>query len=102
MDNANKNMLEAIGKAAVGHVKLDTPVGRYPEGSGRAGGALRDSIDYKVNKDSVYVGSTLTSENYPIYVHQGTSKMAAQPYLNDGVLKNLGQLRAIAERNYKL
>lgn len=100
MDNANKVMLEAIGRAATGYVKLVTPVGQY-EG-GRVGGALRESIDYQVKDNDLYIGSTLTSEDYPIYVHEGTSKMAAQPYINDGVLKNLASLRSIAQRNYKL
>lgn len=101
MDNANKVMLEAIGRAAVGYVKAVTPVGQYDDG--RVGGALRDSIDYQVvDEKEVYIGSTLTSEDYPIYVHQGTSRMAAQPYINDGVLRNLMALRSIAKKNYKL
>lgn len=102
MDNAKKNMLEAIGKAAEGYVKLNTPVGQYPAGSGRVGGALRDSIDYKVDNDGVYVGSTLTAEDYPIFVEKGTVNMPAQPYISTGVLNNLQSLRSIAEKNYKL
>jgi|SRR5690625_2361550 len=103
MDNANKVMLEAIGRAATGYVKAVTPVGQYPSGSGRVGGALRDSIDHKVVDDKeVFIGSTLTSEDYPIYVHEGTYKMAAQPYIRDGVMNNLLALRTIAQRNYKL
>ena len=101
MDNANKVMLEAIGRATVGYVKAVTPVGQYS--SGRVGGALRDSIDHNVVDDKeVYIGSTLISEDYPIYVHEGTYKMAAQPYIRDGVMNNLLALRAIAQRNYKL
>ena len=95
-------MLEAVGKAGVNHVKLVTPVGVYPPGSGRVGGALRDSINYKASEKDVYVGSTLMSEMYPIYVHEGTSRQKAQPYIRDGISKNLGNLRAVAERNYKL
>lgn len=102
MENANKLMLEALGKAGEGYVKLNAPVGQYPAGSGRVGGALRDSISYKVEKDGIYVGSTLTSEMYPIYVHQGTSRQQAQPYLQDGIMRNLNNLRTIAEKNYKL
>src|SRR5690625_1327456 len=101
MNNANKVMLEAIGRAGKGYVKAVTPVGQY-EG-GRVGGALRDSIDYQIVDDKeVYIGSTLTSEDYPIFVHEGTRFMAAQPYINDGVLTNLSSLRSIAQRNYKL
>lgn len=93
MQTANKNVLEAIGKAAEGYVKLNTPVDT---------GALRDSIAYKTDESSVYVGSTLTSEDYPLYVEKGTSRMPAQPYISTGVMNNLNSLRSIAERNYKL
>ena len=100
MDNAKNLMLEAVGKAAEGYVKLVTPVGQYDDG--RVGGALRDSISYSVDDNGVYVGSTLTSEDYPIYVEKGTRYMDAQPYISTGVMDNLGALRSIAERNYKL
>jgi HK97 gp10 family phage protein len=93
MDGANKRMLEALGKAGEGFVKLNTPV---------ASGALRDSIDSKVDDKSVFVGSTLTSESYPIFIEKGTSRMPAQPYLSTGIMNNLSQLKKIAERNYKL
>jgi hypothetical protein len=100
MDGAKRNMLEAIGKAGEGYVKLVTPVGVYTDG--RVGGSLRDSIAYNVDNNAVYVGSTLTSEMYPIYVHKGTRFQKSQPYLHDGVMKNLAALKSIAERNYKL
>lgn len=93
MKRANKNMLEAVGKSGVGHVKLVTPVDT---------GALRGSIDYAVRDDSVYVGSTLTSEDYPVYIEKGTRKMPAQPYISTGINLNLGNLRTVAQRNYKL
>lgn len=93
MDGAKKNMLEALGKAGEGFVKLAAPVDT---------GALRDSIDYKVDGDSVLVGSTLTSEDYPIYLEKGTSRQGAQPYIHPGIHDNISQLKSIAERNYKL
>ncbi|MGM8212635.1 HK97-gp10 family putative phage morphogenesis protein [Virgibacillus sp. W0430] len=93
MDKAQNNMLEAVGKGAEGFVKLNTPV---------ATGALRSSINYHTDKDGVYVGSTLMSEDYPIFVELGTSKMASQSYLKSGIMNNLAQLKKIAERNYKL
>lgn len=93
MDNAQKNMLEAIGKGAESYVKLMTPVDT---------GALRDSIAYKVDDKSVLVGSTLTSEDYPIYQEKGTSRQPAQPYIHPGIHNNLNALKSIAERNYKL
>lgn len=96
MNNANKVMLMAIGKSARGFVQAVTPVAE-PHG-----GSLKDSITYQADKDGVWIGSDMTSEDYPIYVHMGTYKMAARPYIKDGVLGNLSQLKSIAERNYKL
>lgn len=93
MTTAKKTMLEAVGKAAEGYVKLNAPVDT---------GALRDSIAYKTDDDSVYVGSTLVSEIYPIVVEKGSSTQPAQPYISTGIMNNLGSLRTIAERNYKL
>lgn len=103
LDNASNLTLQAVGGSARGFVQAVTPVGQYPNDSTRVGGSLKASIDFKVvDKKSVYIGSTLMSEDYPIYVHKGTSKMAAQPYIHDGVMGNLIQLKKIAERNFKL
>ncbi|WP_373894461.1 HK97-gp10 family putative phage morphogenesis protein [Virgibacillus sp. CBA3643] len=93
MKKANNNVLEAIGKAGEGYVKLLSPVDT---------GALRDSISYNVDDKSVYVGSTLTSEDYPVIVEKGSNAQAAQPYIHPGINKNLSQLKKIAESNYKL
>lgn len=93
MDKAQERMLEAVGKGAEGYVKLLTPVDT---------GALRDSISYNVDDKSVLVGSTLTSEVYPIFQEKGTSRTPAQPYIYPGIHNNLAQLKKIAEGNYKL
>lgn len=93
MKRANKNMLEAVGRAATAHVKLVTPVDT---------GALRGSIDHVNNEKDVYVGSTLTSEDYPVYVHEGVRGLGGRPYITNGIMLNLGNLRTVAERNYKL
>ena len=93
MDNANRVMLDAVGRAGSSFVKANTPVDT---------GSLRGSVDYKVDDKSVYVGSTLTSEDYPIFVEKGTSRAPAQPYISTGIKGNLSQLKKIAEGNYKL
>ncbi|MGJ9384256.1 HK97-gp10 family putative phage morphogenesis protein [Salipaludibacillus sp. CF4.18] len=93
IEDANKRMLESVGKAGEGYVKLNTAVDT---------GAVRDSIKYNVDDKGVSIGSTLTSEDYPIYLEKGTSKMAAQPYISTGIMNNLNALRAIAQRSYKL
>lgn len=86
-------MMSAVGRAGVSHVKLVTPVDT---------GALRGSISYANDNKSVLIGSTMVTEDYPVYVEKGTRKMAAQPYIKPGIMQNLGNLRAVAERNYRL
>ncbi|MBT2601422.1 MULTISPECIES: hypothetical protein [unclassified Oceanobacillus] len=103
MRKSNEVMMDAVGRAAVGMIKAVTPVGQYPTGSGRVGGSLRGSIDHMTDeKGNVFVGSTLMSEMYPIYVHEGTSRQSANPYIRNGVMNNMAQLRKIAEGAYKL
>lgn len=92
LKRANENMLMAMGIAGRDYIKLLTPVDT---------GALRDSIDYKNDDNTLYWGSTLTSEDYPIYVEKGTRKMKKQPYIEPGIMLNLGSLRNIARRHYK-
>lgn len=97
MNNANKLMLEAVGMAAATHVKqviqskdlIDT-------------GALLNSIDHQSDEKSAYVGSKLTSEDYPIYLEKETEHIKGTSYLRPGVMDNLGNLKSVAERNYKL
>ena len=93
MDRAKKMMLEAVGRAGTGYVKANTAVDT---------GALRQSIDFHVDGDSLFIGSTLTSEDYPIFIEKGTSRMSAQPYIYPGIYDNFKQLKKIAEGNYKL
>lgn len=92
MDNAKENMLTAVGMAGRDYIKLLTPVDT---------GALRGSINYKTTDNAVHIGSTLTSEDYPVYVEKGTRKMKAQPYIEPGIKLNLKSLKNIAKRNYK-
>ena len=92
MRRANENMLDAVGRAGKSIVRANTAVDT---------GALRDSIDYKTDDKSVHIGSTLTDEDYPIFVEKGTSRMPAQPYIGT-LLNNTSQLKSVAERNYKL
>jgi len=58
-------------------------------------GRLWESIDYKVNEreHSVDIG---TNVEYAIYVHEGTRRMAARPYLKNGILNYLSEYEEIA------
>lgn len=96
LKRANKNMLTAVGMAGASHVKqviqtkdlIDT-------------GALEGSIDYAVDNDEVFVGSKLVGEVYPIYLEKETEHIKGTSYLEPGIMNNLGNLKAVAERNYK-
>src|SRR5699024_10054240 len=91
LNKANRTMLDAIGNATVRHIKPLTQV--YTS-------ALLGSMTYSSNEKSVRIDLSLVSEMYPIYVHEGTYKMTGRPYIRDGVMRNLGNLRTVAERNY--
>ena len=50
-------------------------------------GALQECIDYNVSGDDLTFEAT---EDYAGFVEYGTSKMAAQPYFNPAIDRNLG------------
>ncbi|MFA1821159.1 hypothetical protein ACDX78_13465 [Virgibacillus oceani] len=92
MDKANENVLTAIGMAGASHVKqviqtkdlIDT-------------GSLLNSIEHEAEDNSVYIGSTLFMEDYPIVLEKNGNE-----YLHPGIMNNLGNLRTVAEKAYKL
>lgn len=49
-------------------------------------GRLRDSMRYQTDADSVVIG---TDVEYAPYVHEGTYKMEARPYLETATYSNL-------------
>lgn len=79
------------GKApAIGSYSADKPQkGKKNEGS-YSGQAPNDPDTQK----AVYVG---TNVEYASYVHDGTSKMAANRFLRNGIVKNKDVFKAIAE-----
>lgn len=96
MAENKKATLEALGQAGKGYVKSVTPVGQYDDG--RVGGNLRNSINHGVSEDEVQIG---TDVHYAGYVHDGTRKMDAQPYIRDGIMLNKDSLNFIAQQIYK-
>jgi len=97
MREANKRMLTAVGMAGSSHVKQ-----KIQEKDLIDTGALLNSIDHQVDENSVYVGSKLISEDYPIYLEKETATIKGKSYLRPGIMDNLSNLRSVAERNYKL
>lgn len=59
-------------------------------------GALIQSRGYTTTSDSVTVG---TGVDYSTYVHNGTSKMAPRPYLNETVISYLDVYAEICQKN---
>lgn len=63
-------------------------------------GRLRNSITHVVNsgEKAAYIG---TNVEYAQYVHNGTSKQKAQPFLTDAVNQNADKYRRIIEAAMK-
>lgn len=89
IDPAKRKALEAVGLALIGQAQKACPVGKYPKGSGRKGGNLRRSHKYRVQGETVIVGATA---EYAGYVHNGTSRQAAQPWLKNAAEQNRNAL----------
>ena len=92
VEDAISKALEASALLVEGQAKLLAPVGQYPKGSGKVGGNLRNSITHEIKGKEARVG---TPVSYAIFQELGTSKMAAQPYLNPALEMNKGNIRKI-------
>jgi len=94
--NLNK-VLSALDKAQIQALKK---IGFLVQAESTDGcpvdsGRLKQSITNQVNEDdkSVDIG---TNVDYAVYVHEGTSKQSAQPFIKDAVLKNIDKIKQIA------
>ena len=83
--------LEAIGIEAENDAAAITPVDT---------GRLKNSMTHAVNAGEKYV-AVGTNVEYAQYVHNGTSRQKAQPFLTDAVTHNAGKYRQIAEKALK-
>lgn len=82
--------LEEIGLLAEGHV-IGYMTNEYIVDTGR----LRNSITHAVTADqSVEIG---TNVSYAKYVHNGTSRVKARPFLTDPIGQHLNEYRKIFE-----
>ena len=88
MDKAIARALEAIGIQAEGDAAALCPVDT---------GRLRNSITHTIDAgdNTAVVG---TNVEYASYVHNGTSRTKAQPFLTDAVTQNADTYRAIAKK----
>lgn len=87
LKKTEKDILDDIGKFVKAEAQMRAPI---------LTGNLRRSIDYQVvSENEVDIGATAEAD-YAVYVEKGTSKMAAQPFLEPAAMDNLGQLEEIA------
>ena len=91
LDTATARALEAIGIEAEGDAARLTPVDT---------GRLRNSITHTIDggDKTAIIG---TNVEYASYVHNGTSRQKAQPFLIDAVNQNMGKYRQIMEAGLK-
>lgn len=93
---ANRAALQAMGAACMQVAKPVCPVGNYP-GTGKVGGNLKNSHRYIVSGDHVDIGVTA---HYGGYVHNGTSKQKAQPWLKDSAEANRNSITQFGARKW--
>lgn len=98
LEQIRVNKLNAL--AGMGREAVALTVSRMQTGYWKAiylTGALQADVQYAVENsrpDSVDVGNTL---HYATYVHFGTVKMRARPYLSDALANGKESLQRIAE-----
>jgi len=85
--------LTAIGQIVV-EITTDYMMTRYGKPIYRTGDLMR-SISYNVNTGEleVKIGSNL---DYAIWVHNGTQKMSARPFLKDAITENAQIIEEVA------
>lgn len=101
LDGNKKAALEALGVKSVNLIMWQVRQG-YGKPIRQTGNLQRD-VSYGVENsapDTVDVGNTM---EYAPYVHDGTSKMAARPYIRDGLTgeDHKKQLQKVAEAALK-
>lgn len=62
-------------------------------------GDLQRDVQYEVDSDTVNVGNTL---NYAHFVHEGTYKLEARPYIRDAITAGTEDLQKVAEAALKV
>lgn len=91
-DNVTKS-LTAIGQTIV-EITTDYMEHKYGKAIRITGDLIR-SISFNINMadKSVTIGSNL---NYSSWVHNGTSKMSARPFLRDAIMENIKIIEEVA------
>ena len=98
--NENKSrVLYAMGIKSVGLINQQMK-GGYGRPIQETGDLMRD-VNFQVERskpDTVDVGNSL---EYASFVHEGTRKMQARPYIRDAIHGGIDQIQAVAEQEMK-
>ena len=87
-EKAKTNAADKMGKSAKKYAQSIVPVRT---------GALRDSIDYRVENGGFIL---FTDKEYGIYVELGTYKMAARPYMRPAMQEHTNEYLAEAKAEF--
>ena len=79
----------SIGETAVGYAKNDTPI---------KSGRLRNSEDYKVEEDGVYIG---TNVEYAPYIEYGQRSYTGRHMLKNAAANHSAEYKNIMETSLK-
>jgi HK97 gp10 family phage protein len=90
LTQTEERALEAVGTFVRSESQMRSPVKT---------GNLRDSNDYRVEKDKVIVGNSV---EYAIHVHEGTSRQKEQKFLEGAVMENRERIQSLIEGQLKL
>ena len=112
LSQAERRTLEGIGVFVHGQAVMRCPVGASTSRDGRykstysappgyVGGNLRSSLNHSVDEKNkaVIVG---TPVEYAPYVELSTSRTPAQPFLEPAVMDNVGRIRDLVSKLFKL
>lgn len=105
--NARQQMLNNIGTYVTAEAQLRAAVGREEDGDTHPGLMRRSTTFNIVSDNEVDIGTTTEAVDekerpYPLFVEKGTSKMAAQPFLEPAVMDNIDKIQEIAGRTIKV
>lgn len=92
LDQAEDRALTAVGTFVRSEAQVRSPVKT---------GNLRDSNDFKVdnNNRQVVVGNSV---EYGLWVHEGTSRNRAQPWLENSVMENVSRIKSLISEMLRL
>lgn len=106
LSSAKQQILNNIGTFGTAEAQLRATVGKKEDGDPHPGLMRRSTTFQIVSDNEVDLGVTKEAvgkngEPYPLYIEKGTSKMAAQPFIEPAIMDNIDKLQEIAGQAIK-